>query len=153
MRHGPLKLKAQLLCGDSIAFGPGKADLLDAIDAHGSISAAGRALGMSYRRTWLLVDEMNRCWHDRLVATGRGGGGGARLTDDGREVLAAYRALEAAIDVAVESTAAFERLGQRLRDAPLPPGTEPASPRGATPSGRRRKTAPSRVTNVPDDER
>ena len=102
MRHGPLKLKAQLLCGGSIAFGPGKADLLDAIDAHGSISAAGRALGMSYRRTWLLVDEMNRCWQDRLVATGRGGGGGARLTDAGREVLAAYRALEAAIDAAVE---------------------------------------------------
>lgn len=127
MRHGPLKLKAQLLCGDSIAFGPGKADLLDAIDAHGSISAAGRALGMSYRRTWLLVDEMNRCWHDRLVATGRGGGGGARLTDAGREVLAAYRALEAAIDVAVESTAAFERLGQGLRDTPLPGGAAPAA--------------------------
>ncbi len=125
MRHGPLKLKAQLLCGDSIAFGPGKADLLDAIDAHGSISAAARALGMSYRRTWLLVDEMNRCWQDRLVATGRGGGGGARLTDAGRAVLAAYRALEAAIDAAVESTAAFERLGQGLRDAPLPPGELP----------------------------
>ncbi|MEH3048496.1 winged helix-turn-helix domain-containing protein [Sphingomonas adhaesiva] len=119
MRHGPLKLKAQLLCGEAIAMGPGKADLLEAIARAGSISAAGRALGMSYRRTWLLVDEMNRCWQERLVATGRGGGGGATLTDAGREVLAAYRALEAAIDEAVGATAAFAALDGRLRAVPL----------------------------------
>ena len=119
MRHGPLKLKAQLLCGDAIAMGPGKADLLEAIAREGSISAAGRALGMSYRRTWLLTDEMNRCWRERLVATGRGGGGGATLTEAGREVLAAYRALEAAIDAAAGATQAFATLGERLRDAPL----------------------------------
>lgn len=119
MRHGPLKLKAQILCGDAIAMGPGKADLLDAIDREGSISAAGRALGMSYRRTWLLVDEMNRCWSGRLVATGRGGGGGARMTDEGRRILSAYRALEAAIDAAVEDTGAFATLSAALRNAPL----------------------------------
>ena len=67
MRHGPLKLKAQLLCGDAVALGPGKADLLEAIGREGSISAAGRALGISYRRTWLLVDEMNRCWAEPVV--------------------------------------------------------------------------------------
>ncbi|WP_375248620.1 winged helix-turn-helix domain-containing protein [Sphingomonas sp.] len=120
MRHGPLKLKAQLLCGDAIAIGPGKADLLEAIDREGSISAAARVLGISYRRTWLLVDEMNRCWNERLVATGRGGGGGAAVTPVGREVLAAYRALERAVDGAIAGTEAFAFLDRALRDEPLP---------------------------------
>ncbi len=117
MRHGPLKLKAQILCGDAIAFGPGKADLLEAIGAHGSISAAGRALGMSYRRTWLLVDEMNRCWAERLVATD--GRRGAGLTDYGRTILSAYRALEAAINAATTSSEAFAVLERSLRVEPL----------------------------------
>jgi len=92
-----LKLRARLYCGNEIAMGPGKADLLDAIDSQGSISGAGRALGMSYRRTWMLVDTMNRCWTTPLVETAAGGsrGGGARLTDLGREVLVQFRALEA----------------------------------------------------------
>lgn len=122
MRRGPLKLKAQLLCGDAIALGPGKADLLEAIAAHGSISAAGRALGISYRRSWLLVDEMNRCWRERVVATGRGGGGGAHLTDTGRTVLTAYRALEAAIDAVAAGTPELALLDAHLRDVPLSTG-------------------------------
>lgn len=65
----PLKLKLQILCGDAIAMGPGKADLLEAIAAEGSISGAGRKLGMSYRRAWQLVDLMNRCWSAPLVET------------------------------------------------------------------------------------
>lgn len=94
-----LKIKIQLYCGDEIAMGPGKADLLDAIIAHGSISAAGRALGMSYRRAWLLVDVMNRCWDMPLVETspGRSAQGGARLSTRGHEVLKAYRALQTAL--------------------------------------------------------
>lgn len=121
MRHGPLKLKAQLLCGDAIAFGPGKADLLEAIETAGSIAAAGRALGMSYRRTWLLVDEMNRCWHDPLVAAQSGGGTGrgARLTPAGHAVLDAYRALETAIDTAIGDSDAYATLATGLRDVPL----------------------------------
>ena len=79
IRVGALKLKAQLLCGVEGAMGPGKADLLEAIDRTGSISAAGRALGMSYRRCWLLVDAMNRCWHEKLVETAAGGGLASRL--------------------------------------------------------------------------
>jgi molybdate transport system regulatory protein len=63
------KIKIQLYCGEAIAIGPGKADLLDAILREGSISAAGRAMGMSYRRAWLLVDVMNRCWTQPLVET------------------------------------------------------------------------------------
>ncbi len=94
---GPLKIKAQLLCGAELALGPGKADLLEAIGREGSISGAGRAMGMSYRRTWLLVDTMNRCWVEPLVQTAPGGGrqSGAKLTETGRAVLKAYRALEA----------------------------------------------------------
>lgn len=91
-----LKLKLQLFCGDEIAMGPGKADLLDAIAAHGSIAAAGRAMGMSYRRAWLLVDAMNRCWAEPLVLTAPGNarGGGARVSGFGAQVLAHYRALQ-----------------------------------------------------------
>jgi molybdate transport system regulatory protein len=121
-RLGPLKLKAQIFCGDEPAIGPGKADLLEAIDREGSISAAGRVLGMSYRRTWLLVDSMNRCWTDRLVDTTPGGGQekGARVTPLGRKVLAAYRALERnLLDTA--DGAEFAALKDLLRDEPLPP--------------------------------
>ena len=91
-----MKLKAQIFVGDEIAIGPGKADLLDAIERTGSISAAGRALGMSYRRTWMLVDTMNRCWKEPLVTTMLGGakGGGAKVTPYGHEILAQYRDLE-----------------------------------------------------------
>ena len=95
MRIGPLRLKLQLACGDGFALGPGKADLLDAIGREGSISGAGRALGMSYRRAWLLVDEMNRCFAARVVEAAPGGGRGAKVTPTGAKVLAAYRALEA----------------------------------------------------------
>jgi molybdate transport system regulatory protein len=110
---GPLKLKAQLLCGDELAMGPGKADLLDAIHAEGSISGAGRKLGMSYRRTWLLVDAMNRCWSEPLVEATPGGGEhrGARVTPAGQEVLAAYRALEAAVAEAAEGPLQALRAG------------------------------------------
>lgn len=121
MQVGALKLKLQLACGDGFALGPGKAALLDAIGREGSISAAGRALGMSYRRAWLLVDEMNRCFTAPLVETLRGGGRerGARLTAAGAEALAAYRELEDAL-AAVADHPAYRRLAAGLRDVPLP---------------------------------
>ncbi len=120
MRVGALKLKAQIFCGDEPAMGPGKADLLEAIDREGSISAAGRALGMSYRRTWLLVDSMNRCWTEKLVDTiaGGGEGRGARLTLSGRDILARYRALETRL--ATVADADLAGLAALLRTAPLP---------------------------------
>ena len=101
----PLRLRARLYCGDEIAIGPGKPDLLEAMAQTGSISAAGRLLGMSYRRTWLLVDAMNRCWQKPLVTTATGGshGGGAGVTDFGKEVLARYRTLQRAIDDAAKA--------------------------------------------------
>ena len=82
--------------GDHYAMGPGKADLLEAIQETGSISAAGRKLGMSYRRAWLLVDEMNKCFRGPLVHARLGGahGGGADVTDLGKEALRQYRELQ-----------------------------------------------------------
>ncbi len=107
-----LKSRVRLYRGAEIALGPGKADLLSAIASEGSISAAGRRLGMSYRRAWLLVDTMNRCFREPLVASAAGGqhGGGAHLTALGAEVLALYQAM--AEDVA----AAAERHAAGLRD-------------------------------------
>ena len=121
-RLGPLKLKVQLFCGDEPAIGPGKADLLEAIDREGSISAAGRALGMSYRRTWLLVDSMNRCWADKLVEATPGGGRdkGARVTNCGKQVLATYRALEQNLLDAADA-GGLDILATLLREMPLPP--------------------------------
>eukprot|EP00456_Euglypha_rotunda_P026426 TRINITY_DN21300_c0_g1_i1.p4 TRINITY_DN21300_c0_g1~~TRINITY_DN21300_c0_g1_i1.p4 ORF type:complete len:124 (-),score=32.57 TRINITY_DN21300_c0_g1_i1:875-1246(-) len=95
MGCGPmLKIKIQIYCGEEIAMGPGKADLLDAIVSEGSISGAGRKLGMSYRRCWLLVDAMNRCWDMPLVTTSSEG---AKLTDRGNDVLNDYRDLQARV--------------------------------------------------------
>jgi len=115
-----LKLKLQFYCGDEIAMGPGKADLLEAIAGEGSISAAGRALGMSYRRAWLLVDTMNRCFVRPLVEAHPGGGksAGAKLTPEGEAALAAYRALS----VQVQSGTAgpdFEKLEVAIRGEPI----------------------------------
>lgn len=99
-----LQLKPRLLHGGEIAIGPGKAQLLEAIAREGSISAAGRALEMSYRRAWQLVDTMNRCWSGPLVETSAGGrrGGGAALTPLGEAVLTHYRALERRLAAAAE---------------------------------------------------
>src|SRR6478735_8868876 len=114
-----LKLKLQLYCGDEIAMGPGKADLLEAIAHEGSISAAGRAMGMSYRRAWLLVDTMNRCFRAPLVETHPGGGkqAGARLTADGERALAAYRALSEKVEGGVPGID-FEALEAAIRSQP-----------------------------------
>jgi len=85
-------LRVRILASHEIALGPGKADLLAAIEETGSISAAARQMGMSYRRAWLLVHTMNECFAEPLVEAAKGGktGGGALLTATGREVLARY---------------------------------------------------------------
>jgi len=84
--------KVRLYLDDQVAFGPGKARLLALIAETGSISAAARGMGMSYRRAWVLVETMNQCFAAPLVATAqRGkGGGGATINDNGRQVLALY---------------------------------------------------------------
>ena len=101
------------MVGDEIAIGPGKSDLLEAISETGSISESARRLGMSYRRAWLLVDTMNRCFREPVVAsaTGGAGGGGAQVTAFGRRVLARYRAMLRRVDHALDpELAAFTRL-------------------------------------------
>lgn len=104
-------LRLQLKHG--VAIGPGKATLLEKLRDTGSISAAGRALGMSYRRAWLLVESMNESFAGPLVESrsGGAGGGGARLTALGEEVLARYRAMEVKARAAIDSELVeFERL-------------------------------------------
>ncbi len=120
-RVGPLKLKIMLFCGEVTAMGPGKAELLEAIEREGSISAAGRVMGMSYRRAWTLVDTMNRCWSEPVVQTAIGGGGkgGARLTPFGARLLGAYRELETRlIDAAADGP--FHDFEQDLLAKPRP---------------------------------
>ncbi|KIU28554.1 ModE family transcriptional regulator [Sphingomonas melonis] len=122
MKLGPLWLKIQIACGDALAMGPGKADLLEAIIAEGSISGAGRALGMSYRRAWLLVDEMNRCFDPVVVETIKGGGRerGARVSPTGIAVLEAYREMERQAS-AIADRPAYAKLRRYLRQEPVAP--------------------------------
>lgn len=98
---GRLSLRIDLPQG---RIGPGKIDLLEAIDREGSISAAGRALGMSYKRAWDLVDATNRLLGVAVVQASTGGyrGGGATLTDAGRNLVADYRAIQRAAQRAAE---------------------------------------------------
>jgi molybdate transport system regulatory protein len=112
-RDGPLAIKVQLFAGEDRALGPGRADVLAAIEREGSITAAGRSLGMSYRFTWNLVHSMNQCFREKLVDATTGGksGGRATLTDAGRSVLTAYRALEAQVMTGAQGDAL-----QLLRD-------------------------------------
>jgi molybdate transport system regulatory protein len=95
--------RLRVLLGAATAIGPGKADLLEAVGRTGSISGAARAMGMSYRRAWLLVDTMNRSFRAPLIETvaGGSGGGGARVTAFGWDVLQRYRAMEAKAQDAV----------------------------------------------------
>jgi len=90
-----LTLRIDLGPGQSV--GPGKIRLLEAVADSGSISSAGRELGMSYRRAWMLIEQMNLDFRRKVVTTQLGGthGGGARLTPFGRELVKRYRSIEA----------------------------------------------------------
>lgn len=113
----PIRLTLRLDFANGHRLGPGKVRLLEAIDEHGSISAAGRALGMSYRRAWLLLDEINRAFTQPAVAgqTGGSGGGGTALTDWGRELVTLYRGLEASSSGA--GAGALDRIDAMLNPA------------------------------------
>ena len=117
---GPLKISAQLMCGAEPAIGPGKALVLEAIEQTGSISAAGRQTGMSYRRIWLLVDSLNRCWDTPLVRTSAGGRGGSHLTERGLDVLRLYRAMEARMAAAAQADD-YRELLSHVRSRPVAP--------------------------------
>ena len=89
-------LRLRVMRGDDIVFGPGKAALLESIEQTGSILAAGKAMGMSYKRAWQLVETMNRLFREPVVERMRGGAdrGGARLTEAGVQALALYRRMQ-----------------------------------------------------------
>lgn len=113
------RLSIRLDFGASGRVGPGKIRLLELIDQLGSITQAGRNMGMSYRRAWLLIDDLNRLFCEPAVVTqmGGSGGGGASLTAFGQELVRRYRAIEADAErVAVPELDALER-----SLAPLPP--------------------------------
>lgn len=115
--------RVRLLLGEDIAFGPGKADLLDAIRRCGSISAAAKSLDMSYRRAWMLVETMNRCFEPPLVRSAKGGsgGGGAEVTPQGAAVLAAFRRLQQEVAQVVEGhLPAFELQARKPRRRQTP---------------------------------
>jgi molybdate transport system regulatory protein len=99
-----VRLTVRVDFGADRALGPGKIRLLEAIGKTGSISRAGRALGMSYRRAWLLVDDMNRSFRAPVVTTQPGGvrGGGAALTPFGLELIEKYHAIEAGATAAAK---------------------------------------------------
>jgi len=111
-------VRLRLVFEPDAALGPGKADLLEGIAATGSIAAAGRRMGMSYKRAWMLVEQLNAMFAAPLVESSRGGasGGGARLTEGGEAVLDLYRTMEAkAREAGAQEIAGLRAL---LREAP-----------------------------------
>lgn len=111
-----LQLRLRVRHGRDIALGPGKGDLLRAIDQAGSLLGAARALKMSYMRAWSLVQEMHRCFREPLVEMNRGGTnrGGAKLTAQGRKVLELYGEMETTAQSATKSL--WKKLQRELRD-------------------------------------
>jgi molybdate transport system regulatory protein len=95
---GPVvRFRMRIQKGDSIALGPGKVALLEAVREHGSISAAARSLGMSYRRAWVLIDELNRSLKSPATVSEKGGqsGGGCVLTPVGEDIIRLYHDIDA----------------------------------------------------------
>jgi molybdate transport system regulatory protein len=97
-------IRIRIAFREHIAMGQGKADLLEAIQRTGSISAAARELAMSYRKAWTMVDEMNQCFPGPVVAAAKGGlrGGGAQVTALGLEALTRFRRIQAKAFKAIE---------------------------------------------------
>jgi len=91
-----LRPRIRVVCGGTVALGPGKVDLLAQVEKTGSIRAAAGRMGMSYMRAWTLIKTMNVCFKEPLVETIRGGPrhGGATLTSTGRRALKLYQGME-----------------------------------------------------------
>ncbi|WP_151731906.1 winged helix-turn-helix domain-containing protein [Acinetobacter ursingii] len=110
-----LKLRLRFMVDQEIAFGPGKADLLEAIHSTGSISQAAKKMNMSYRRAWQLVETMNQLFTSALVETYKGGesGGGAKATPFGLDILRQFRDMEQKAAAAIEAD--FQLLSEYLK--------------------------------------
>ena len=129
------KLTLRVDLGGGRALGPGKIRLLEAIEKTGSISQAGRKLGMSYRRAWLLVDDMNNCFRDPVIEAQPGGahGGGATLTPFGQKLVERYRAIEA--DALVATRKHLRDIEMALKVGKGDPPADLAQAHGAGSSG------------------
>jgi molybdate transport system regulatory protein len=123
--HRPL-ISPRLYLGGELSLGPGKIDLLRKAGEYGSISAAARALGLPYRRAWLLIDSLNRGLPSPVLDTAIGGkaGGGACLTPSAKPSWAAYAALEAKLNASAKA-----ELGGIIRLVSRPTGAAPPSHR------------------------
>lgn len=111
-----VRFRMRIQQADTIALGPGKVALLEAVREHGSISAAARHLKMSYRRAWLLMDELNRSLKSPATHSEHGGqsGGGSVLTPVGEEIIRLYRGIEnGAYAACAEDIAALTKLIKR----------------------------------------
>jgi len=125
-RGASLGVRLRIDLGPGSSIGPGKIALLEHIEASGSLSQAARELGMSYRRAWLLLDDLNHVLEEPVstASVGGAGGGGARLTDFGRKLIAAYREVEHATHDLAAARLAW------LSDSPQGPrGLKSISPR------------------------
>lgn len=113
--------RLRVVLAEEIGFGPGKAALLEGIRETGSIAAAGRRIGMSYKRAWLLVSAMNEHFEGPLISAVKGGraGGGARLTPLGEDVLGIYQEMQQRSDRAIAPL--LRRLTRMTRQKPAPP--------------------------------
>lgn len=135
MKRRDFRIRLHIHVGQDHSLGPGKAALLEAIRATGSISAAARSLEMAYRHAWELVDDLNAGFAPGVVETATGGraGGGARLTAFGEELLARFRAMEAKAQAAIAPELA--KLASRVE---APPNRK---------ASRRRRPRPRRPAN------
>jgi molybdate transport system regulatory protein len=124
-----VQCRVRVTRGTDIALGPGKMQLLAAIGAAGSISGAARAMRMSYRRAWLLVETMNSCFQTPLIETSTGGraGGGAQLTAEGVKVLEGYQAMLHEVEQVAQ-----QHLGRLLENSPLAPEKDVTKAAGET---------------------
>jgi molybdate transport system regulatory protein len=106
------RLQLRVRFGSEHSLGMGKVQLLEAVDELGSISAAARSMNMAYRHAWELIDDLNRCFGEKVVSTASGGsrGGGAELTALGHELVARFRDMEArAREALADDLAALDR--------------------------------------------
>ncbi len=116
-KTGP-KLRLRVEFDGEHTLGPGKVRLIELVDERGSISAAAREMGMSYRHAWELLDDVNRCFGGRVLETETGGraGGGASVTDFGRSLVTRFHAIrDKAIDALADDLRALEDLRKKKR--------------------------------------
>jgi molybdate transport system regulatory protein len=115
-----LRTRLRLKADDKLILGPGRLQILRGVEETGSIAAAARTMGMSYRRAWLLIDDINHCFQQPLVESVSGGkrGGGAQVTELGKQVMALYSDLLATTEAAIATHK--DQLSALLAE-PLPP--------------------------------